>query len=293
MTIYFCQNEGCNSEVYPKQYSSGNIRVPKACSHQCRVMITNVNRDMEIFRKNCSIAAKRQRKALKENPEKYNAFVKKVKANQKKIWKEREKTGEKQIIINKVSKIIKEKNDRLTSLQRKKKYSRYYTMSEDAINSLNAKGTEHLMKYIDKMPHKSKFTPINPKKYAGDPKNIICRSSWERKFCNYLDTNPGVMSWASEELFVPYYSPIDKKVHRYYPDFLVKTKEKTFMIEIKPKYQTVPPKSTPQKRKTKRYLRETFSYVVNQAKWEAANKYCKKNNMEFKIITENELNILR
>ena len=65
---------------------------------------------------------------------------------------------------------------------------------------------------------KSKFKPSFPQKYQGDPNNIICRSSWERRFCNYCDTNPNILRWASEEFSIPYVSPVDNRVHRYYPD---------------------------------------------------------------------------
>ena len=74
-----------------------------------------------------------------------------------------------------------------------------------------------------KAPYKGKFKPSNPKKYVGNPANIIYRSSWEKKFMFYCDTNPDILQWASEEMAIPYYNPIDKKVHKYYPDFIVKT----------------------------------------------------------------------
>jgi len=76
------------------------------------------------------------------------------------------------------------------------------------------------------MPYSGKFTPKNPTKYNGDATNIIYRSSWELYVMKYLDENPMVTWWASEELFIPYRNPIDKKMHRYFPDFVVKTKKK-------------------------------------------------------------------
>ena len=99
------------------------------------------------------------------------------------------------------------------------------------------------------MSYKGRFKPQNPKKYKGDPNNVIYRSSWELRVMKYLDNQPKVEWWASEEMFVRYRSPIDERIHRYYPDFVVKTKEKTFMLEVKPFHQTQKQK---QKRKTNR-----------------------------------------
>ena len=111
---------------------------------------------------------------------------------------------------------------------------------------------------------------------------------------NWLDRNPDILSWASEELIVPYLSPVDNRVHRYFPDFLVKVKTrdgstKTMMLEVKPKYQTEAP--APQQRKTKKYINEVVTYGVNQAKWKAANEYCLDRGWEFKIITEEHLGL--
>jgi len=141
---------------------------------------------------------------------------------------------------------------------------------------------------------KSKYKPSYPEKYQGNPNNIICRSSWERKMCRWCDLNKNIISWASEEFSIPYVSPVDNRVHRYYPDYLIKVKEstgkiKTYVIEVKPKKQTTPPKK--QKRQTKSYLYECQMYAVNQAKWKAAKEFCLDNGVEFKIITENELGI--
>jgi hypothetical protein len=141
---------------------------------------------------------------------------------------------------------------------------------------------------------KSKYKPSYPSKYKGDPNNIICRSSWERKFCRYCDLNESVISWGSEEFWIPYLSPVDNRVHRYFPDFIMKIKEdtgkiKTYVVEVKPRKQTVPPKKP--KRQTKSYLYECKTYAVNQAKWKAAVEFCKDHMIEFKVITEKELGI--
>ena len=125
---------------------------------------------------------------------------------------------------------------------------------------------------------KSKYTPIYPSKYQGNTKHIICRSSWERKFCQWCDMNNSIISWASEEFSIPYVSPKDNRVHKYYPDYLIKVKEKndmikTYVVEVKPHKQTMPPK--PRSRKTKSYLTECVTYAVNQAKWKAAKNFVK------------------
>jgi hypothetical protein len=141
-----------------------------------------------------------------------------------------------------------------------------------------------------KAPYKGVFRPTNPKKYVGDSRKIIYRSSWEKKFMKHCDTNPEIIEWASEEMFVHYVSPIDKKIHRYFPDFLVKTSNgKKIMIEIKPAIQCKPPR--PRSRKTKRYVKEQFAFIKNISKWKAAKEYCSNNGIEFKIFTEKELNI--
>jgi hypothetical protein len=139
---------------------------------------------------------------------------------------------------------------------------------------------------------KSKYKPSYPSKYKGDPNNIICRSSWERKFCYYCDHNENILEWGSEEFWIPYLSPVDNRVHRYFPDFIIKVKEsngqiKTYVIEVKPKKQTQPPKK--KTRATKSYIFECKTYAVNQAKWKAADEFCKDRLIEFKIITEEEL----
>ena len=140
---------------------------------------------------------------------------------------------------------------------------------------------------------KSKYKPSYPLKYKGDPNNIICRSSWERKFCHWCDLNENILEWGSEEFWIPYLSPVDNRVHRYFPDFIIKVKEsdgriKTYVIEVKPEAQTKPPT---QKRKTKRYIQEAATYVINQSKWKAATEFCKDHGWEFQVITEKHLGI--
>jgi hypothetical protein len=142
------------------------------------------------------------------------------------------------------------------------------------------------------MAYSGKFTPDNPQKYIGDYKNIIYRSSWECKLMSWLDKNPNIISWCSEELIIPYVSPADGKVHRYFPDFVVKIKTKdgsikTMVVEVKPKKQTKEPEK--QKRMTKQYIQEVVTWGVNQAKWKAATEYCLDRGWEFRVITEVDL----
>ena len=144
------------------------------------------------------------------------------------------------------------------------------------------------------MAYSGKFTPKNPQKYIGDYNNIIYRSSWECKVMDWLDRNDSIISWASEELIIPYISPADNKYHRYFPDFLVKAKTrdgkfKTILIEVKPKKQTLPPE--PKKRVTKQYINEVVTYGVNQAKWKAAEEFCLDRGWEFKVMTEEHLGL--
>ena len=142
------------------------------------------------------------------------------------------------------------------------------------------------------MAYKTKYLPENATKYMGNPTKIVCRSTWERKMCKYLDNNVNVLRWASEELSIPYLSPVDNKMHKYYPDFIAEVRTntgeiKTFLIEVKPYKQTKPP--VIKKRKTKSYDTNMKTYAVNEAKWKAARKLCDDNQWEFTILTENEL----
>jgi hypothetical protein len=144
------------------------------------------------------------------------------------------------------------------------------------------------------MAYSGRFVPKYPKKYIGDANNIIYRSSWECKVMSWLDQNPAILSWASEELIIPYVSPVDNRKHRYFPDFIVKmrTKDgtlKTMILEVKPKKQTIQPEI--RKRITKQYLNEVTTWGVNQAKWKAATEYCADRGWVFQLITEDHLGL--
>ena len=97
-------------------------------------------------------------------------------------------------------------------------------------------------------------------------------------------------------MFVPYKSPIDGRYHRYFPDFIIKIKNKsgqleTVMIEVKPFYQTQEPKKKDSGKLTKRYINEVKTYAINRYKWDAAEDYCKDRQWRFQILTENELGL--
>ena len=137
--------------------------------------------------------------------------------------------------------------------------------------------------------HQGKFIPVNPQKYVGDWSQIFFRSNWEKKCMIWFDMNPDVIKWSSEEIVIPYVSPVDSRQHRYFPDFLIQVKRPngaivTYLVEVKPEKQTQPPKKP--KRITPRYIQECCTYGVNEAKWEAAHKYCKQKGFIFMILTE-------
>jgi hypothetical protein len=145
--------------------------------------------------------------------------------------------------------------------------------------------------------YKGYFKPRNPQKYRGDSNNIIYRSRWECVLMERFDKDPQVLSWGSEEVVIPYRSPVDGKLHRYFVDFVVTVINKqgikeTSLIEVKPLAQTRPPVlkegTNPRSRK---YINEVFTWGVNEAKWKAATEYCKNRGWKFIIITEKELGL--
>jgi hypothetical protein len=144
------------------------------------------------------------------------------------------------------------------------------------------------------MAYSGTFRPKNPQKYKGDYTNIIYRSSWELKLMMWFDTHPDVLEWSSEEIIIPYRSPIDGKVHRYFPDFYVRKRNKdgiieTIIVEVKPYAQTQEPKK--QKKVSKSYINEVKTWGINSYKWKAARDYCEDRKWKFQIITEKELGI--
>lgn len=144
------------------------------------------------------------------------------------------------------------------------------------------------------MAYKGKYKPSYPNKYSGNPSNIIYRSLWERKYMKYLDTNENILLWSSEEFFIPYRSPIDGRIHKYFPDFMVKEQTSSgkiinYVVEIKPKRQCRAPKKP--NNITKGYIFEAKEYAKNQSKWAVAKEWCADRGYEFKILTEEDLNI--
>ena len=142
------------------------------------------------------------------------------------------------------------------------------------------------------MAYKGRYKPKHPEKYIGNPTNIIYRSLLERRFMVYCDTFKNILEWGSEEVVVPYKSPVDNRMHRYYVDFIVKLRNKdgiteTLLIEVKPKKQCCAPKKP--KKKTRTYLNEIKTWGVNNAKWKAASEYAENKGWKFKIMTDETL----
>jgi hypothetical protein len=147
---------------------------------------------------------------------------------------------------------------------------------------------------MGKRYNQGKWFPKNPGKYAGNPNDIVYRSSWELRFFNWADQNSSVVSWASEEIIVPYICETDNRWHRYFVDVAMKIADsngniRTYLVEIKPHAQTLPPKYTG--KQTARYITESQTFVKNQSKWKAAKEYARKRGAEFVVITEKELGI--
>jgi hypothetical protein len=136
------------------------------------------------------------------------------------------------------------------------------------------------------------YKPKNLSKYIGK-ENPVYRSGWELKFFRWCDDNTNVIEWASESIIIPYVSPLDGKVHRYYTDGVVALREgdtvTKYIIEIKPSSQVLPPKPGNKRKSTVIY--ENSRWIQNQAKWAAAREWCKKKNYSFKILTETELGL--
>ena len=149
------------------------------------------------------------------------------------------------------------------------------------------------------MSYKGRFRPKNPEKYKGDPTKIVYRSLWELKLMRRFDEHPDIVEWRSEEVIVTYMNPVKGKTSRYYPDFVIKkrigeNKYQVVMIEVKPKSQTAPPNptnkyNTPSGRVSRRFLNEAAAYAINEAKWKAAQRYCKERGWIFTIMTEDHI----
>lgn len=134
------------------------------------------------------------------------------------------------------------------------------------------------------------YKPIT-NKYKGSNYPIY-RSSWELKFFRWCDTNDKVLEWTSENVVIPYTSPLDGRTHRYFVDNTIKIIEGDqvvkYLIEIKPKRQTQKPKPHGNKKRST-VLYENMNYIRNQAKWAAAEAWCGKRGYKFQILTEEHL----
>ena len=138
------------------------------------------------------------------------------------------------------------------------------------------------------MAYSGRYSVKNHEKYEGDHSRVFFRSLWERQVFKWIDGNPDIKKWSSEEVVIPYKCQTDNRVHRYFIDVkMTMCDGKTYLVEIKPKSQTKKPLKT--RRKTKRYLKEVLTYAKNESKWLAANEYCKDRNWKFLVWTEDHL----
>jgi hypothetical protein len=141
-----------------------------------------------------------------------------------------------------------------------------------------------------------RYYPVNRHKFVGKTGYAVCRSSYEVAFCKWADSTPSVKRWSSEDVRIQYQDPLvlfdnknRPKLRTYYPDFVIETdKGEVFLIEVKPKKQTIPPTITENKSR-KTIMTEKKTWTVNQAKWRAAQNYCNRMGWVFKIITEDQL----
>jgi hypothetical protein len=135
------------------------------------------------------------------------------------------------------------------------------------------------------MAYKTTFTPKNPNKYIGYKNSIKCRSLWERRVCKFFDESEKIKKWSFEEIEIPYVHPVDKQVHRYIPDFLIQVEQnninKSIIVEVKPLKHVHLKESASSKDK--------LIFEINKAKWNAAEKFCQKHQMQFQILTEKDI----
>lgn len=139
-----------------------------------------------------------------------------------------------------------------------------------------------------------KFTPKNPHKYIGDINNIICRSSWETRFCNFCDSNEKILKWSSEPIGIEYYNKLDEKKHTYYVDFYIKVVKtdgsvEELILEIKPQRQTKKPileSANPTSKAIKAHNDRLRTWITNMSKFEAAKEWAAKRGFRFAIVDE-------
>ncbi len=138
------------------------------------------------------------------------------------------------------------------------------------------------------------YNLVNPAKYIGDPNKIIFRSSWERKFAVYCDSNERIVAWSSEPLQIPYMHPIEREIKPYNVDFYVKLQigdnmYRDFLVEVKPSRQLKQPHQPTGRVTEKRlaaYTEQMKAYLINVAKFNAAKQYAEGRGWEFIVVTE-------
>ena len=141
------------------------------------------------------------------------------------------------------------------------------------------------------MAYSGRYPVGNPQKYDGDSTKVYYRSLWERQVFKWCESNPQVLRWSSEETVIPYKCRTDNRIHRYFVDVKIKLESgETYLVEIKPKKETIAPKKPA--RQTKKYVNEVMTYVKNQSKWEAAEEYCMQRGWKFVVWTEDTLKSL-
>lgn len=125
----------------------------------------------------------------------------------------------------------------------------------------------------------------NPAKYVGN-REPRYRSGWEHAFMRFCDNNDNIVQWASEAIQIPYRHPLTGKNTIYVPDFFIvyRTKDnqtRAEVVEIKPKKQSV--------LESKANARDRAIVAVNYAKWDAATKWCRRQGLMFRVITEDDI----
>lgn len=119
---------------------------------------------------------------------------------------------------------------------------------------------------------------------------IVYRSMLECRTFRFFDNSPSVLKWGSE-LFPIQYMKGDKPA-RYWVDIYAEMKigdeVKKFIFEVKPEKQTISPKPSKNKKRSTVVYEQTMWYINNQ-KWDAARAWAIKNGLEFKIITEKDV----
>ena len=136
------------------------------------------------------------------------------------------------------------------------------------------------------------FRPKYPEKYKGSIP-VYYRSNMELCALRMLDNNPNVLTYGSESVIIPYTSPLDGRIHRYFVDLVAALKDKTgiikkLLIEVKPHKLLSPPVFSNRKSQST-LLYENKQYAINMAKFAAAKQWCEKNNYTFLILTEREI----